>query len=82
MLRHIVRFALRQRVLVLGATVLWVIVGARAFSSLPIEAFPDVEDIHVQVISLWPGRAAEEITGDLEATGDLAEESGAGTLEE
>ena len=61
MLRRLIRFALRQRVLVLGATVLWVIVGVRAFTHLPIEAFPDVEDIHVQVITLWPGHAAEEI---------------------
>lgn len=61
MLRRLIRFALRQRVLVIGATILWVIVGVRAFTNLPIEAFPDVEDIHVQVISLWPGHAAEEI---------------------
>jgi cobalt-zinc-cadmium resistance protein CzcA len=61
MLRAVIRFALRQRILVLGATVLLVIAGVRSFLALPVEAFPDVEDIHVQVISLWPGHAAEEV---------------------
>lgn len=61
MIRRLVRFALRQRLLVLGATVLLVIIGIRALGDLPIEAFPDVEDIHVQIISQWPGHAAEEI---------------------
>jgi cobalt-zinc-cadmium resistance protein CzcA len=60
-LRRVIRFALRQRLLVLGATVLLVVAGARSFLSLPVEAFPDVEDIHVQIISLWPGHAAEEV---------------------
>ena len=61
MVRTLVRFALRQRVLVLGATLLLVIVGVRAFRALPVEAFPDVEDVHVQIISQWPGHAAEEM---------------------
>ena len=61
MLRRIVRFALRQRLLVLGATILLVALGVRAFMNLDVEAFPDVEDVHVQVISQWPGHAAEEI---------------------
>ena len=61
MLRTVIRFALRQRLLVLGVTVLVVVLGVRAYVDLPVEAFPDVEDIHVQVISLWPGHAAEEI---------------------
>ena len=61
MIRRLVRFALRQRLLVLGATLLLAFLGVRAFLDLPIEAFPDVEDIHVQIISQWPGHAAEEI---------------------
>src|SRR2546425_5851371 len=61
MLRRIVRFALRQRVLVLAATAALALLGVRAFAGLPVEAFPDVEDIHVQVISQWPGHAAEEM---------------------
>jgi len=61
MLRRLVRFALRQRLLVVGATLLVVVMGLRAFDNLPVEAFPDVEDVHVQIISLWPGHAAEEV---------------------
>src|SRR3989441_2640729 len=65
MLRRIVRFALRQRVLVLAATAALALLGVRAFAGLPVEAFPDVEDIHVQVISQWPGRAAGEMEGSV-----------------
>ena len=61
MIRRLVRFALRQRILILGAVGLLIVLGVRAFIALPIEAFPDVEDIHVQIISQWPGHAAEEI---------------------
>lgn len=61
MLRQVIRFALRQRLLVLGAALVIAILGLRAFAALPVEAFPDVEDVHVQVISQWPGHAAEEI---------------------
>ena len=61
MLRRVIRFALRQRLLTLGAALLLVVVGVRSYLSLPIEAFPDVEDVHVQVISQWPGHAAEEV---------------------
>ncbi|HKW48818.1 MAG TPA: efflux RND transporter permease subunit [Gemmatimonadaceae bacterium] len=61
MIRKIVRFALRQRLLVIGATVLVALIGLRAFDDLDVEAFPDVEDVHVQVITEWPGHAAEEI---------------------
>jgi cobalt-zinc-cadmium resistance protein CzcA len=52
---------LRQRLLVIGATALAALIGFRAFDDLDVEAFPDVEDVHVQVISQWPGHAAEEI---------------------
>jgi cobalt-zinc-cadmium resistance protein CzcA len=61
MVRRTIRFALRQRVLVLGATAALALLGIRGFAALPVEAFPDVEDLHVQVISQWPGHAAEEI---------------------
>jgi len=61
MLRRLIRFALRQRLLVVGITLLCVVLGVRAFANLPVEAFPDVEDVHVQVISQWPGHAAEEM---------------------
>jgi cobalt-zinc-cadmium resistance protein CzcA len=61
MLRRLIRFALRQRLLVLGAAMLLAVVGVRAYLSLDVEAFPDVEDVHVEIITLWPGHAAEEM---------------------
>ena len=59
MLRSLIRFALRQRLLIVGATLLVAAAGIRAFIDLPVEAFPDVEDVHVFVISTWKGHAAE-----------------------
>jgi cobalt-zinc-cadmium resistance protein CzcA len=61
MLRSLIRFALRQRLLIIGATLLVAAAGIRAFIDLPVEAFPDVEDVRVEVISVWTGHAAEEI---------------------
>jgi len=61
MLRWVVRFALRQRLLIIGLAFVLIAVGIRAFATLPVEAFPDVEDVHVQIISLWAGHAAEEV---------------------
>jgi cobalt-zinc-cadmium resistance protein CzcA len=60
-LRRIIRFALRQRLLIIGAAVLLAVVGIRSYLSLDVEAFPDVEDVHVEIITLWPGHAAEEM---------------------
>ena len=61
MLRSLIRFALRQRMLIVGATMLVAAAGIRSFIDLPVEAFPDVEDVRVEVISIWKGHAAEEI---------------------
>src|SRR5499427_4327032 len=61
MIERLVAFALRQPLFVLLLTALFVGAGATAFVSLPIEAFPDVADTQVQVITLFPGRAPEEV---------------------
>jgi len=61
MIRRIVAFALHQPLFALLMAALFVAGGAVAFKSLPIEAFPDVSDIQVTVITLFPGRAAEEV---------------------
>lgn len=61
MIRHIVEFALRQRIVILVSTLILVGLGVNAFNNLPIEAYPDVADTWVQVITQWPGHAAEEI---------------------
>lgn len=61
MLRSIVRFSLLKPLFVVLGAILLIGGGAIAFKNLPIEAFPDVSDIQVTVITLYPGRAAEEV---------------------
>jgi cobalt-zinc-cadmium resistance protein CzcA len=56
-----VDFALRNRFLVLCAGLLLLIWGAISFKNLPVEAYPDVANNYVQIITQWPGRAAEEV---------------------
>ena len=60
MIQRIIEFALRQRMVVMVSAVLLVLLGVNAFNNLPIEAYPDVADTWVQVITQWPGHAAEE----------------------
>jgi heavy metal efflux system protein len=61
MLAALVDFALKNRWLVLGATFILTLWGIIAFRSLPIEAYPDVANNYVQIITQWPGRSAEEV---------------------
>jgi len=61
MIRALVDFALKNRLLILSGAVILFAWGIMAFRSLPIEAYPDVANNYVQVITQWPGRSAEEI---------------------
>src|ERR1700730_9568279 len=61
MIRGLVDFALNNRFLVSFAAVLLLAWGAISFHNLPVEAYPDVANNYVQVITQWPGRAAEEV---------------------
>jgi len=61
MIRSLVAFALNNRFIVMGMALLLFIWGAIAFKQLPVEAYPDVANTWVQVITQWPGRAAEEV---------------------
>src|SRR5882757_10734007 len=61
MLGKLIDFVLAQRVFVLILTAALALFGYRAFSNLPIEAFPDVQDVQVQVITQVPGQAPEEV---------------------
>ncbi len=61
MIRALVDFALKNRWLVLGGVIVLTAWGVLAFRSLPVEAYPDVANNYVQVITQWPGRSAEEI---------------------
>jgi len=61
MIARIVAFALRQRFITLATVLVLTAAGIVSFSRLPIEAYPDVADVEVDVITLWPGHAAEEV---------------------
>src|ERR1700709_737530 len=61
MIRLFVDFALNNRFLVVLIAFFLLIWGAISFKSLPVEAYPDVANNYVQVITQWPGRAAEEV---------------------
>src|SRR6201987_1838635 len=61
MIRYLIDFALRNRILVLSVAVVLFVWGIISFHNLPIEAYPDVADTYAQVISQWPGHAAEEV---------------------
>ena len=61
MIRRFVDFALNNRLLVLALALLLFAWGVISFKNLPVEAYPDVANNYVQVITQWPGRAAEEV---------------------
>jgi cobalt-zinc-cadmium resistance protein CzcA len=61
MIRRLVDFALNNRFIVLVVAVLLFGWGAISFHNLPVEAYPDVADNYVNIITQWPGRGAEEV---------------------
>jgi len=61
MIRRVVDFALSNRLLVLAFALILFAGGIVAFRHLPIEAYPDVADNYVEVITQWPGISAEQI---------------------
>ncbi len=61
MIRKVVDFALNNRLLILAAAVLLMVWGVISFHNLPIEAYPDVASNYVEIVTQWPGRAAEEV---------------------
>ena len=61
MLDRLIAFALQQRVFILVLTAALLAFGVRAALNLPIEAFPDVQDVQVQIVTQLPGLAPEEV---------------------
>ena len=61
MIRRIVDFALNNRLLVLALALILFAGGIVSFKRLPIEAYPDVADNYVEIITQWPGISAEQI---------------------
>ena len=61
MIKQIVDFALKNKLLVLSGGIVLLVWGIISFHRLPVEAYPDVADKYAWVITQWPGRAAEEV---------------------
>ncbi len=61
MIRKLVDFALENRFLVLSGAILIFVWGAISFHQLPVEAYPDVANNYVDVITQWPGISAEQV---------------------
>jgi cobalt-zinc-cadmium resistance protein CzcA len=61
MIRAFVDFALNNRFIVLALGLLLLLWGAISFHYLPVEAYPDVADNYVEIITQWPGISAEQI---------------------
>src|SRR5215470_13879755 len=61
MIQKLVDFSLENRFLVLAAAILLFIWGAISFHQLPVEAYPDVANNYVEIITQWPGISAEQI---------------------
>ncbi|HXM62921.1 MAG TPA: CusA/CzcA family heavy metal efflux RND transporter [Terriglobales bacterium] len=61
MIRRVVDFALSNRWLVVGLALILFAAGIVSFERLPIEAYPDVADNYVEIITQWPGISAEQI---------------------
>src|SRR5271157_2718196 len=61
MIRTLVDFALNNRFVVIAIVVLLTAWGVVSFHNLPVEAYPDIADNYVTVITQWPGRSAEEV---------------------
>jgi cobalt-zinc-cadmium resistance protein CzcA len=61
MIRNLVDFSLNNRFLVLAIAILLFAWGAIAFHQLPVEAYPDVANNYVEIITQWPGISAEQV---------------------
>ncbi|HXB07571.1 MAG TPA: CusA/CzcA family heavy metal efflux RND transporter [Puia sp.] len=59
--KGILAFSLKNKYFVFFATILLVVYGVITFKNMPIEAFPDVTNTEITIITQWPGRSAEEV---------------------
>ena len=60
MIEKLIRFALSQRLLIVIGVVALVVFGGYSYTRLPIDAFPDVTNVQVQIITTVPGRSPLE----------------------
>ena len=72
MIEKLVDFALKNRFLVLGSVVMLLVWGGISFHNLPIDAYPDVADNYVNIITQWPGHSAEDIEKQITVPCEIA----------
>ena len=60
-LRSVLAFSIKRKYFILFATACLLVIGIITFKNMPIEAFPDVTNTEITIITQWPGRSAEEI---------------------
>jgi len=60
-IKSVIAFSLKNRLFIGFATLILIIWGVIAFRNIPIEAFPDVTNTQITIITQWPGRSAEEV---------------------
>jgi len=61
LLKNIISFSLKNYYFILAATAVLLVAGIITFKNMPIEAFPDVTNTEISIITQWPGRSAEEV---------------------
>lgn len=61
LLKRIIGFSLKNRILILFLALVLVVAGIITFVQMPIEAFPDVTNTEIDIITQWPGQSAEEV---------------------
>jgi len=61
LLRGIIGYSLKNKYFILFASLMLAVVGIIVFKEMPIEAFPDVTNTEISIITQWPGRSAEEV---------------------
>ena len=61
LLKGIIGFSLKNKYFILAAAVALIVAGIITFKEMPIEAFPDVTNTEISIITQWPGRSAEEV---------------------
>ena len=60
-LKNIIGFSLKNKYFILFTSLALIVIGVFTFKSMPIEAFPDVTNTEISIITQWPGRSAEEV---------------------
>ena len=60
-IKNIISFSLKNKLFIFFATTALIIAGVFSYIKTPIEAFPDVTNTQITIITQWPGRSAEEI---------------------